>query len=45
MNDIDFIPFESLHENYKEIELTKEQLDYINRGSFDYEPIDLQLRN
>ena len=41
----DFIPFESLNDNYKKTEFTKEQLDYINRGSFDYEPIELQLKN
>ena len=45
MDDADFISFDYLDIVFKQTELTTEQIKYINRGSQNHEPVELQLKN
>ena len=44
MDDKDYIPLSNLNTN-QNIELSSEQLEFINRGSQVFEPVELQLKN
>ena len=43
MDDENYIPLSNLNTNH--MELTSEQLEFINRGSQVFEPVKLQLKN
>ena len=45
MDEEDFIQLDPLPSDYKEKIFTKEELEFINRGFTDFEPVELQLKN
>jgi hypothetical protein len=45
MDEEEFIKLPNIPKEWKENELTEKQYNYINRGTTDSEPVELQLHN